>query len=94
LLGSVSLIGGHGTTIAWAPVIAARFGLPNALEIGIASATLGLVVESLLGGPLAGLLIFRFKLSGQGAAEPVIGRHGDTEHPGAQPRIFVRARVL
>ena len=27
LLGSASLIGGHGTTIAWAPLITARFGL-------------------------------------------------------------------
>jgi ESS family glutamate:Na+ symporter len=73
LLGSVSLVGGHGTTVAWAPVISACFGLPNALEIGIASATLGLVVASLLGGPLARLLISRFKLSGQGATEPLIG---------------------
>ena len=35
-LGSASLIGGHGTTIAWAPIIAERFGLANALEVGIA----------------------------------------------------------
>ena len=27
LLGSAALIGGHGTTIAWAPIIAERFGL-------------------------------------------------------------------
>jgi len=36
LLGSASLIGGHGTTIAWAPLITERFGLANALEIGVA----------------------------------------------------------
>jgi ESS family glutamate:Na+ symporter len=83
LLGSVSLVGGHGTTIAWAPVISERFALPNALEIGIASATLGLVVASLLGGPLAGLLISRFKLSGQGAAEPVIGLPENDKGPDA-----------
>src|SRR5664279_5611784 len=41
LLGSASLIGGHGTTIAWAPLITQRFGLTNAMEIGVASATLG-----------------------------------------------------
>ncbi|MGH1484200.1 MAG: sodium/glutamate symporter, partial [Geminicoccales bacterium] len=39
LTGSASLIGGHGTSIAWAPEIAANHGVPNALEIGIASAT-------------------------------------------------------
>jgi hypothetical protein len=43
LLGSASLIGGHGTTIAWAPLIEARFGLSNAMEIGVAAATLGLL---------------------------------------------------
>src|ERR1700722_555561 len=52
-VGSASLIGGHGTTIAWAPIITERFGLSNALEVGIATATLGLVVASLVGGPIA-----------------------------------------
>ncbi|SHO66366.1 glutamate:Na+ symporter, ESS family [Pseudoxanthobacter soli DSM 19599] len=74
LLGSVSLVGGHGTTIAWAPLIAERFGLPNALEIGIASATLGLVLASLAGGPIAGFLLKRFRLTGPATdPEPVIG---------------------
>ena len=31
LAGSASLIGGHGTSIAWAPEIAANHGVPNAL---------------------------------------------------------------
>jgi ESS family glutamate:Na+ symporter len=53
LTGSVSLIGGHGTAIAWSPEIADKQGIKNALEIGIASATLGLVIASLLGGPIA-----------------------------------------
>lgn len=65
LLGSVSLIGGHGTTIAWAPLITNRFGLGNALEIGIASATLGLVIASLVGGPVARILINRYQLKGR-----------------------------
>lgn len=41
LLGSGSLIGGHGTTIAWTLLITTRFGLPKPLEIGIAAAALG-----------------------------------------------------
>ncbi|OYX11594.1 MAG: sodium/glutamate symporter [Rhizobiales bacterium 32-66-8] len=73
LLGSVSLIGGHGTTIAWAPLISERFALPNALEVGIASATLGLVIASLVGGPVAGLLISRFKLQGPAQGAPMVG---------------------
>ena len=60
--GTVSLIGGHGTTIAWAPQIAENFGISNAMEIGIASATIGLILASLMGGPVAKFLINRHKL--------------------------------
>jgi glutamate:Na+ symporter, ESS family len=77
LLGSASLIGGHGTTIAWAPLIEARFGLPNAMEIGVAAATLGLVIASLVGGPVAGLLISRHGLSGPVGEAPVVGLPDD-----------------
>jgi ESS family glutamate:Na+ symporter len=73
LLGSASLIGGHGTTIAWAPLITARFGLANAMEIGVAAATLGLVVASLIGGPVARFLIARHGLSGPFDSPPMIG---------------------
>lgn len=73
LLGSTSLIGGHGTTIAWAPIITNRFGLTNALEVGIASATLGLVIASLIGGPIAQYLITRYQLSGREDEELTIG---------------------
>jgi len=72
-LGSASLLGGHGTTIAWAPLVSSRFGVNNALEVGIAVATLGLVLASVVGGPLAGRLVARYKLSGPLERAPVIG---------------------
>ncbi len=61
--GSVSLIGGHGTAIAWAPRIAEDFGVTNAMEIGIACATFGLILASLMGGPIAKFLIKRHNLT-------------------------------
>ncbi len=61
--GSVSLIGGHGTTIAWAPYFIKSQGIANANEIGIACATLGLILASLMGGPIANLLINRYQLA-------------------------------
>jgi ESS family glutamate:Na+ symporter len=60
--GSVSLIGGHGTAIAWAPRIATDYGIANAMEIGVACATFGLILASIMGGPIAKLLINRYKL--------------------------------
>jgi len=44
LVGSVSLSGGHGTAIAWAPRFAEEYGLAGAMEVGIACATFGLVL--------------------------------------------------
>lgn len=86
LLGSVSLIGGHGTTIAWAPLISTRFGLGNAFEIGIASATLGLVTASLVGGPVARILINRYHLSGEATEPPSIGLP-DVQRSAPEPGI-------
>ncbi len=60
--GSVSLIGGHGTAIAWAPLISSEYSIPQALEIGIACATFGLILASVMGGPIAKLLISRYRL--------------------------------
>jgi ESS family glutamate:Na+ symporter len=62
LSGTVSLIGGHGTAIAWSPRIAEDYGIGNAMEIGLASATLGLILASLMGGPIAKFLINRHDL--------------------------------
>jgi ESS family glutamate:Na+ symporter len=70
LAGSVSLLGGHGTTIAWAPILAAEHGVRNAMEIGLVCATMGLVLGSLCGGPLARFLIARHQLA-PARAEPL-----------------------
>ncbi|SIO11777.1 sodium/glutamate symporter [Halodesulfovibrio marinisediminis] len=71
--GTVSLIGGHGTAIAWAPRIADNYGVRNAMEIGIACATFGLVLASLMGGPVAKFLISRHNLEPEEAGAPDIG---------------------
>ena len=73
LVGSASLIGGHGTSIAWAPEIAANHGVPNALEIGVAAATLGLVIASLLGGPIAKVLLGRHPARSTGDERLLVG---------------------
>lgn len=79
LAGSASLIGGHGTAIAWAPDIAANHGVGNALEIGVAAATLGLVIASLLGGPVARYLLSRHHLKGADEGAPVVGLAHDAD---------------
>ncbi|WP_299572522.1 sodium/glutamate symporter [uncultured Shewanella sp.] len=78
--GSVSLIGGHGTAIAWAPKIQEQFGLTSAMEIGIASATFGLILASLMGGPIAKFLINKHNLkpSAENQADATQGQETNT----------------
>ncbi|MFA3916022.1 sodium/glutamate symporter [Ruegeria hyattellae] len=63
LFGSAALIGGHGTAIAWAPEVGAVTGLEGATELGVAVATLGLVLAALVGGPVAKFLVERNNLT-------------------------------
>jgi ESS family glutamate:Na+ symporter len=79
LLGSASLIGGHGTAIAWGPTIVEQTGYQAAAEMGIASATLGLVCAALVGGPVAKFLIERNGLTPQAGAEPLVGLPYDAD---------------
>lgn len=78
LAGSASLIGGHGTAIAWAPEIVAM-GVTNALEIGVACATIGLIIASLIGGPIAHFLIGKYKLKSEAHESPIMGIPFDKE---------------
>lgn len=56
--GSVPMVGGHGTSGSFGPVLES-VGLDNATTIAFAAATFGLVSGSLLGGPMGELLVRR-----------------------------------
>lgn len=56
IAGSVSMTGGHGASGAFGPLVEAN-GLAGGLSIAMACATFGLVVGSIIGGPLAKKLI-------------------------------------
>jgi ESS family glutamate:Na+ symporter len=63
--GSISLVGGHGTAAAYAASFTEVRNLQGALELGMAAATAGLVLGSLLAGPVAERIMQR---SGERAA--------------------------
>lgn len=73
LTGSVSLSGGHGTAIAWAPTFGREYGIPFAMEIGLACATFGLIFGGVIGGPIARFLIWRHKLTPEQSGELTVG---------------------
>lgn len=63
IAGSVTLTGGHGTAGAWGEIFETQYGIQGALALGMASATFGLIIGGLIGGPLAKTLINRHQLA-------------------------------
>ncbi|MCU4491328.1 sodium/glutamate symporter [Acinetobacter sp. RIT698] len=63
IAGSIALIGGLGTAGAWGPIFESKYAVEGALPMGIASATFGMVVGGLMGGPLARYLISKHQLA-------------------------------
>jgi ESS family glutamate:Na+ symporter len=67
LAGSVTLTGGPGTGLAFAPLFE-EAGVQGAASIALAMAMAGIVCGALIGGPVSGWLISRNKLQTRGAA--------------------------
>ena len=63
IAGSITLTGGHGTAGAWGEILETQHGIKGALALGMASATFGLIIGGIIGGPLAKLLINRYQLA-------------------------------
>ena len=78
MTGSVAMTGGHGTSAAVAPEIE-KMGYTGAKAIAIASATYGLIVGSMLGGPIASRLIKKHKLLPEHMAKENIEKDIDEE---------------
>ncbi|MEM9880268.1 MAG: sodium/glutamate symporter [Pseudomonadota bacterium] len=93
LIGSASLIGGHGTAIAWGPTIAAQTGFQAAAEIGAASATLGLIFAAVIGGPIAKLLIEKNSLQSDAQDEQLVGLAHD-EAPQTEERDINHVNIM
>ncbi|MDN8224160.1 sodium/glutamate symporter [Acinetobacter baumannii] len=63
IAGSITLTGGHGTAGAWGEILESQHGIQGALALGMASATFGLIIGGVIGGPLAKLLINCYSLA-------------------------------
>jgi len=61
MAGSIPMVGGHATAASFAPVFEAE-GVVGAEAVGIASATFGLVMGCMIGGPIATRRIKQYKL--------------------------------
>ena len=69
-MGSIPLVGGHGTAASWGPLLE-DLGCAGANVVGVAAATYGLCAGSLMGGPVAKSLIAKYNLKSTAKAEAV-----------------------
>ena len=63
IAGSITLVGGHGTGAAYVEKFGEASAIPGIMALTMTSATLGLVLGGVIGGPFAERLIRRFSLS-------------------------------
>ncbi|HCT62662.1 MAG TPA: sodium/glutamate symporter [Erysipelotrichaceae bacterium] len=75
-MGSVSMSGGVGSAAAFGPTFES-LGAEAATTVGVAAATFGLFVGSLVGGPVAKRLIDRYKLKSEFADKKTIEKESD-----------------
>ena len=79
MVGSISLTGGVGTALAWAPTFVESLGISNALELGVAANSVGLISACVIGGPIARYLITRHKITASGDKQLDIGVKHDKQ---------------
>jgi ESS family glutamate:Na+ symporter len=83
--GSISLIGGHGTAAAYAASFGETRNLQGAMELGMAAATAGLILGSLLSGPVAERLMRRARARAVSAPGQAAAPETAPENPFVMP---------
>lgn len=68
-MGSMPLVGGHGTSGSFGPLLETEYGVVGATTVALAAATYGLVAGSMMGGPIARARVEKFGLKSTAAEE-------------------------
>jgi len=68
------LQGGHGNIVAWAPILEQDYNVPGAMEVGMTTATFGLILGGILAGPVTKYLINKHQLEPDHDNEITIGK--------------------
>lgn len=89
--GSISLVGGHGTAGAYASSFSDIQNIRNAMELGMAAATAGLILGSMLAGPVAERLIRGVGTGKQGGKQQPVQAH---EPEKAERQVITAEQLL
>lgn len=68
-MGSMPLVGGHGTSGSFGPLVEETYGVAGAATVALAAATYGLVAGSIMGGPIARARVVKHNLKSTAAEE-------------------------
>ena len=68
-MGSMPLVGGHGTSGSFGPLLETDYAVVGATTVALAAATYGLVSGSMMGGPIARARVEKLHLKSTAAAE-------------------------
>ena len=63
IAGSITMTGGHGTGATWGALFEKNLDFSGATTVAMAAATFGIIVGSLIGGPIAKNLIGKYNLT-------------------------------
>ena len=80
MVGSISLTGGVGTTLAWSDYFVEALGIAQAQELGMAANMIGLIAACTIGGPIASLLMRRHRLQAGDSALEIGTLHSNEQH--------------
>ena len=89
-VGSIPLVGGHGTSGAFGPMLEQDFGVAGASTVSVAVATFGLIIGGIIGGPVAKRRIHKHNLTPENT-EVQIKEYGDRTEKPHTPEEFMRA---
>lgn len=89
-VGSVPLIGGHGTSGAFGPMLEQDFGVAGAATVSISVATFGLIIGGIIGGPVAKRRIRKHNLTPENTKQ-LTEEYGDRTEKPHTPEEFMKA---
>lgn len=89
-VGSVPLVGGHGTAGAFGPMLEQEFGIAGASTVSVSVATFGLIIGGILGGPVAKRRIRKHSLTPENT-QVQKQENGDVTKKQDTPEDFMKA---
>ena len=89
-VGSVPLVGGHGTSGAFGPMLEQQFGVSGAATVSIAVATFGLIIGGIIGGPVAKRRVRKHNLVAENVASQT-EEYGDRSEKPHSAEEFMKA---